>query len=228
VNNYDTALQLYNKLMKKSVVKTLFDSVQKRPSLKNMSLEHHLIAPIQRIPRYEMLFRELNKFTPEEHVDSEGTRTSLGSVLELATWINEERRRWDASSKVRKIMAKYSNCADFLALPAPEATPIRTLVQKGKIGSGQKKRRYYILTDYFLVSQSDKGNQLEAVINFKTAQVSDAGSGTAKEGTTFTIWHVSPEHGVKTNHFDCASVDQKREIMSTLSGQIACVVGGSL
>eukprot|EP01122_Echinamoeba_exundans_P014850 TRINITY_DN6821_c0_g1_i1.p1 TRINITY_DN6821_c0_g1~~TRINITY_DN6821_c0_g1_i1.p1 ORF type:complete len:799 (+),score=136.73 TRINITY_DN6821_c0_g1_i1:138-2399(+) len=227
VNNYDSALQLYNKLMKKSVVKALFDSVQKRPSLKNMSLEHHLIAPIQRVPRYELLFRELVKFTPDEHVDAEGTRASLQAVTELAAWINEERRRWDASSKVRKIMAKYSKCPDFLSLPSPGTIPIRTLVQKGKIGSGQKKRRYYILSDHFLVSQSDKTNQLEAVIDFKTAQVSDAGSGTGKEGTVFTVWHVSPEHGVKTNHFDCASVDQKREIMAALSSQIALVVGAS-
>lgn len=227
VNNYDSALQLYNQLMKKSVIKAIFDSVQKRPSMKNKSLEHHLIVPIQRLPRYELLFRELSKFTDVEHVDHQGTQASLSSVVELTGWMNEERRRWDASSQVRKIMAKYSNCPDLLSLPASATIPIRTLVQKGKLGSGQKKRKYFLLTDHFLVTQPQTaGYIIDAVIELKTAQVSDANSGTSKEGSIFTIWHVSPEHGVRTNHFECASVDQKREIMTAISNQISILIGG--
>lgn len=223
VNNYDSALQLYNTLMKKSAVKALFDSVQKRPSMKNMSLEHHLIAPVQRIPRYELLFRELLKFTPDDHVDAAGTRSALAAATELSAWINEERRRWDASLKVRKIMSKYQNCPDLLAIPASPTAPIRTLVQKGKIGSGPKKRKYFLLTDHFLVVMP-QGLQLEAVIDVRTAQVSDANSGSTKEGTVFTIWHVSQENGVKTIHLDCATVDQKREIMAAVAAQIAMLV----
>lgn len=91
------------------------DCVQ-RPECGKLWLEDHLIAPIQRLPRYILLFRELRKRTPVDHADHANlmrVRKTLscvdfGAVLfarstchspqllpeleQLATRLNESRR----------------------------------------------------------------------------------------------------------------------------------------
>lgn len=146
--------------------------------------------------------------------------------MEIANWINEERRKWDASAQLRKLMQKYSNCPDLISKAPSESIPLRSIVQKGKAGSGAKKRKFYLLSDFFLVSQPSSGASFEAVIDIRTAQVSDASSSSSsgKEGTLFTVWHVTPQDGVRTFHLECSTVEQKRELMQAITNQIAALL----
>ncbi len=52
-----------------------------------------LIMPVQRIPRYSLLLRELIKHTPPSHPDLKGLQQALERVDGIAVFLNEEKRR---------------------------------------------------------------------------------------------------------------------------------------
>lgn len=41
----------------------------------NLTLQHHMLSPVQRIPRYEMLLREYLKKLPEDSPDRHDTES---------------------------------------------------------------------------------------------------------------------------------------------------------
>ena len=67
------------KLIIKLFVLCIFQSL---PECRNLLLTNHMLAPIQRIPRYKMLFEEYLKKLPEDssdRPDSEGRYYFLAS-----------------------------------------------------------------------------------------------------------------------------------------------------
>lgn len=42
----------------------------------NLTLQHHMLSPVQRIPRYEMLLREYLKKLPEDSPDRHDTEST--------------------------------------------------------------------------------------------------------------------------------------------------------
>ena len=48
--------------------------------------------PVQRIPRYEMLLKELCKTTPDDHPDHKDLQAALSSIKQAAQGINEAKR----------------------------------------------------------------------------------------------------------------------------------------
>ena len=70
---------------------------------KNMSLSDLLIMPIQRIPRYVLLLRELNKFTPEGHVDRDDLLRVSGIIASIANHINETKRQREALLRMAEL-----------------------------------------------------------------------------------------------------------------------------
>lgn len=60
-----------------------------------------MILPIQRIPRYELLLKELLKYTATDHKDRENLESSLAKVKDVAERINEGKRN-DEKFRVRK------------------------------------------------------------------------------------------------------------------------------
>ena len=52
-------------------------------------LESFLILPVQRIPRYKMLFAEVVKLSSNDHADFEDLQNALQQASAVATQINE-------------------------------------------------------------------------------------------------------------------------------------------
>lgn len=58
-------------------------------------LETLLVVPVQRIPRYVLLLREVLKFTPETHADYAKCRQAFEEMEKVAGLINEKKREYD-------------------------------------------------------------------------------------------------------------------------------------
>lgn len=65
LNNYSNALQTVSTLHGNHNFQQFLAA--KRKDCGGLDLMSFLIMPVQRIPRYEMLLRELNKYTPADH-----------------------------------------------------------------------------------------------------------------------------------------------------------------
>lgn len=62
-----------------------------------------MILPIQRVPRYEMLLRELVKHTANNHPDLQVIKDSLAEISNIAGRINEGKRKFENLQKVGRI-----------------------------------------------------------------------------------------------------------------------------
>ncbi len=70
VNNYETAVATISGELKTNArFKQFYEEMREQPECKRNDLKAFLIMPVQRIPRYEMLLRELIRKTPKDHAD---------------------------------------------------------------------------------------------------------------------------------------------------------------
>eukprot|EP00052_Salpingoeca_macrocollata_P024281 m.216372 g.216372 ORF g.216372 m.216372 type:complete len:813 (+) comp22215_c0_seq1:195-2633(+) len=82
----------------------------RKPQCGKMWLEDHLIIPVQRVPRYLLLLRELRKRTPQSHPDSADLDTAIAKVENLASQMNEAKKKVEKSLMMINIqrMIKHS------------------------------------------------------------------------------------------------------------------------
>lgn len=102
--NQGSAVKYYRKLAyNRSSVKNFEEQAMLSPRCKGLSLESHLIMPIQRIPRYRLLLENIVSHTPEDHPDYKKVKEMLGVISGVAAKINEEIRRAEQRDRVLEI-----------------------------------------------------------------------------------------------------------------------------
>uniref|UniRef100_A0A8C4PXI3 DH domain-containing protein n=2 Tax=Eptatretus burgeri TaxID=7764 RepID=A0A8C4PXI3_EPTBU len=70
VKNFDPAMDLLSTWMEKSVqFKAIIQEIQKMEVCRNLTLQHHMLEPVQRIPRYELLLKDYLKRLPLDSPD---------------------------------------------------------------------------------------------------------------------------------------------------------------
>eukprot|EP00002_Diphylleia_rotans_P025343 TRINITY_DN5004_c0_g1_i7.p1 TRINITY_DN5004_c0_g1~~TRINITY_DN5004_c0_g1_i7.p1 ORF type:complete len:485 (-),score=68.95 TRINITY_DN5004_c0_g1_i7:345-1799(-) len=97
----------------------MLSNAQKRTAVKNfmkktrdqglMDLPSYLIMPVQRVPRYELLLREMLKFTPKTHPDHALVEKALEQVKKVASAINEKNREAESLNKMLDIQQSHPN-----------------------------------------------------------------------------------------------------------------------
>lgn len=73
---------------------------------RNLKLESFLIMPIQRLPRYILLLKELQKYTHSQHPDYEHIAAALEVMGSLASKLNESQRMKESSDKINEIKSE--------------------------------------------------------------------------------------------------------------------------
>lgn len=109
VSNYDDATALLESYEKIPAVKTWLSDKYHEPHIKVLSLQSLLILPVQRIPRYCLLLKDLVKHTPETHPDFLDLQSSLKVILEIADQINEDVKRRENRQKLLKLQASLTS-----------------------------------------------------------------------------------------------------------------------
>jgi FYVE, RhoGEF and PH domain containing 3 len=72
-------------------------------------LESLLIQPVQRIPRYRLLFAELIKYTPKDHPDYAPSAKALRKIEEVAIYVNESVRDKENQERLALIESSFTN-----------------------------------------------------------------------------------------------------------------------
>ena len=67
--------------------------------------------PVQRLPRYEMLLRDIVKHTWDSHPDKSNLTEALRHICEINAFVNESKRAADNCEKVVDIRSKLNNCS---------------------------------------------------------------------------------------------------------------------
>ncbi|XP_037395611.1 FYVE, RhoGEF and PH domain-containing protein 4a isoform X5 [Pygocentrus nattereri] len=105
VRNFDKAMELLKQWTDRSPqFKALIQDIQKQEVCGSLTLQHHMLEPVQRVPRYEMLLKDYLKKLPQDHVDHRDAEKSLEIIAMAATHSNTAIRK---SENLKKLLEIY-------------------------------------------------------------------------------------------------------------------------
>eukprot|EP01094_Clydonella_sp_ATCC50884_P020642 TRINITY_DN4335_c0_g1_i1.p1 TRINITY_DN4335_c0_g1~~TRINITY_DN4335_c0_g1_i1.p1 ORF type:complete len:473 (-),score=126.78 TRINITY_DN4335_c0_g1_i1:121-1539(-) len=104
VNQYSDAMEIITeKLEEKGKFYKLEEEIKKKDTRCGGGVYALLITPIQRVPRYVLLLKELIKHTPATHPDHAQLSEALAKIESVANLLNESRRAAMRKAKVFQI-----------------------------------------------------------------------------------------------------------------------------
>eukprot|EP01103_Thecamoeba_quadrilineata_P012938 TRINITY_DN3461_c0_g3_i1.p1 TRINITY_DN3461_c0_g3~~TRINITY_DN3461_c0_g3_i1.p1 ORF type:complete len:1135 (+),score=225.33 TRINITY_DN3461_c0_g3_i1:436-3405(+) len=188
VNNYDIATQTLLSCRKSSVRLCQFlASVTRLPQCQNLELEMFLIMPVQRIPRYSLLFRDLIRKTDKDHIDYKDLCTAMERIDKMSFHLNQ--RKSDADNH----LALAELAQTILKSPQQKNVPIiipnRKYLKDGDViiylKNIQRRGRICLFNDSILVARRQRiTNKLYLIDLFPLANVSNAPQEALKLGIT--------------------------------------------
>jgi hypothetical protein len=157
----------------------LLESAQRDERARGLDAGAFLIMPIQRLPRYEMLFSELRKASQpgDPAVDAASLTAldeALASVRQLTVHVNEQRRRTDSMAKLAEVQRQLPRNRSAIALaPGRELRLEAALRVKSSLSRESdrfKEQRVTLFSDALLwQSMDDRVKGLLAVTGVHTA-----------------------------------------------------------
>ncbi|KAI5610494.1 FYVE, RhoGEF and PH domain-containing protein 1 isoform X1, partial [Silurus asotus] len=144
VKNFDTAMELVNTWMERSSqFKAIVHDIQKEEMCGNLTLQHHMLEPVQRIPRYELLLKDYLHRLPEDAEDFKDAQKSLELIATAAEHSNAAIRKMERMRKLLKVYELLGGEEDIV-------NPTNELIKEGHIlklsaKNGTSQDRYLIL-----------------------------------------------------------------------------------
>jgi hypothetical protein len=150
VSTADAQLREYDTLLKGNKLFSQFvDEMRAQPG--TLDIPGYLIMPIQRVPRYFMLLERLLKNTWKEHRDYGALEKSVTGLAEIATYLNDQKRRFENIRSVIVYQSSIIGCPQI-------AVPRRSLVQQFEVQDLKKKDDHLIVlfNDSILIAKTEK------------------------------------------------------------------------
>lgn len=155
INNYDNAMATYatlhnnpkfNEFERKCVEKTKV----------RMDTPSFLIMPIQRLPRYQLLLRELVKYTDKDHVDYNNLIDANDAVTKINVEINKRKREFDNKMNIERIKREIQ------PITALNLDPSNQFFLKSTFASFKQKETItgciYLFNNCLILGKSTKKN----------------------------------------------------------------------
>ncbi|XP_031712517.1 FYVE, RhoGEF and PH domain-containing protein 4a isoform X2 [Anarrhichthys ocellatus] len=102
VKNFENAMELLKQWTDRSPqFKAIIQEIQSQEVCGFLTLQHHMLEPVQRVPRYEMLLKDYLKKLPQDDPDRRDSEKSLEIIATAATHSNSAIRK---SENLKKLM----------------------------------------------------------------------------------------------------------------------------
>eukprot|EP01130_Rhizamoeba_saxonica_P016624 TRINITY_DN7718_c0_g1_i1.p1 TRINITY_DN7718_c0_g1~~TRINITY_DN7718_c0_g1_i1.p1 ORF type:complete len:1017 (-),score=221.20 TRINITY_DN7718_c0_g1_i1:77-3127(-) len=134
-NHYEIIIEWFNEAMLNEKFQIYHQKVRQKLS-SFLGLDDLLITPVQRIPRYSLLLRDLIKNTDEDHPDYSNLQKSSEMMTDTVEFMNEEVRKAENNRKVEKMAENGIRLENVIK-------DGRWMVREGAVKS-KKKRAYHI------------------------------------------------------------------------------------
>uniref|UniRef100_A0A3Q3LY69 FYVE, RhoGEF and PH domain containing 4a n=1 Tax=Labrus bergylta TaxID=56723 RepID=A0A3Q3LY69_9LABR len=127
VKNFDNAMELLKQWTDRSPqFKAIIQEIQSTDMCGSLTLQHHMLEPVQRVPRYEMLLKDYLKKLPEDDPDRRDAEKSLEIISTAATHSNSAIRK---SDNLKKLMEIY----EMLGEEEDIVNPSNEFIKEGHI-----------------------------------------------------------------------------------------------
>uniref|UniRef100_A0A915DIW7 DH domain-containing protein n=1 Tax=Ditylenchus dipsaci TaxID=166011 RepID=A0A915DIW7_9BILA len=151
-NNYKRATQMFEECMrKKKHFEEMVRKIEQNPECENLSLVSHLICPVQRVMRYQLLLKEYQKNLRESDSDFADTDSALSLVLEAASHANEMMRKLDRYRNVLEVQEQLGNSVSLVS-PSRELLTKARLTKVSSSTNKTEERVLFVFNDLFLLA----------------------------------------------------------------------------
>ncbi|XP_040886561.1 FYVE, RhoGEF and PH domain-containing protein 4-like isoform X2 [Toxotes jaculatrix] len=104
VRNFDQAVELVRTWTERSsAFRSILQDIESQEVCGSLTLQHHMLEPVQRVPRYEMLLRDYLKKLPEDNPDYELAHKSLQTISMAATHSNSAIHKAESLKRLLEI-----------------------------------------------------------------------------------------------------------------------------
>ncbi|XP_070612531.1 FYVE, RhoGEF and PH domain-containing protein 4 isoform X1 [Erythrolamprus reginae] len=127
VKNFDNAMELVKTWTERSpCFKSIIQDIQKQKVCGNLTLQHHMLEPVQRIPRYEMLLKDYLRKLPADSLDWKDAEKSLEIISTAASHSNSAIRKMENLKKLLEVYEMLGEEEDIV-------NPSNELIKEGQI-----------------------------------------------------------------------------------------------
>ncbi|KIH66782.1 RhoGEF domain protein [Ancylostoma duodenale] len=154
-NNYDRATKVFEEMKKKKKFADVVREIEKLPECEGLPLSHHLICPVQRVMRYQLLLQEYKKQLNETDADYEDTAAALQLVLQAASHANEMMKKLDGFGKVIEVQEQLGNSISLVS-PGRELLKTGTLQKISSTTEKTEERTVFLFNDLILLAGERK------------------------------------------------------------------------
>nr|XP_034983736.1 FYVE, RhoGEF and PH domain-containing protein 4 [Zootoca vivipara] len=170
VKNFDNAMELVKTWTERSpVFKCIIQEIQKQKVCGNLTLQHHMLEPVQRIPRYEMLLKDYLRKLHQDSLDWKDAEKSLEIISTAASHSNSAIRKMENLKKLLEVYEMLGEEEDIV-------NPSNELIKEGQIlklaaRNTSAQERYLFLVSICYVptvscsSEQDKEEWIKALQN---------------------------------------------------------------
>lgn len=156
--NYNDFLTLFSKFNKlKHSFLTFLDKIEHTNVLNNLDFCSQMIKPIQRLPKYILLFKDLLKNTEKNHADYVNIQQILQKFIETNENNNESMQDYLKQMKMRELQEVFGNPNNLTILNGK-----REFLQEEALNYVEngipKPAIAYFLSDSFIIAKRDKEN----------------------------------------------------------------------
>uniref|UniRef100_A0A6B2L3K6 DH domain-containing protein n=1 Tax=Arcella intermedia TaxID=1963864 RepID=A0A6B2L3K6_9EUKA len=154
INNYGLAIDTYKLSSSEKRFKTFCEEALQDIGGK-LDLPAYLIMPVQRLPRYDLLLRELLKLTPENHVDYNNLVKAKDEIQKMNEFINDKQQEHENRLKLEQLQSKI-----VTSIPLVLTVPNRLFLREGKVNisknnSSEVKGTLIAMNDILLLTKRD-------------------------------------------------------------------------
>ncbi|XP_058511634.1 FYVE, RhoGEF and PH domain-containing protein 4 isoform X1 [Ochotona princeps] len=127
VKGFDNAMELVKNMTERTPqFKAVIEEIQKQKVCGNLTLQHHMLEPVQRIPRYELLLKDYLRKLPPDSPDWNDAKKSLEIISTAASHSNSAIRKMENLKKLLEIYEMLGEEEDIV-------NPSNELIKEGQI-----------------------------------------------------------------------------------------------
>lgn len=127
VKNFDRAMELVSAWTHRSLLfRDIVHGIQKQEVCGNLTLQHHMLEPVQRVPRYELLLKDYLKQLPLNAPDRKDAERSLELISTAANHSSAAIRKMEKMHKLLEVYERLGGEEDIV-------NPANELIKEGHI-----------------------------------------------------------------------------------------------
>ncbi|KAM3588004.1 uncharacterized protein V6R79_018774 [Siganus canaliculatus] len=149
VRNFDKAMDLLRTWTERSsTFRNIIREIQSQEVCGSLTLQHHMLEPVQRVPRYEMLLRDYLKKLPEGDPDYEFANKSLQTISMAATHSNSAIQKAESLKRLLEIYEMVGE--EEVVNPANEFLREGRLLKLAARNTSAMERHLFLFNNFLL------------------------------------------------------------------------------